>query len=274
MFFDYHIHCSHSQDCSVPMEQQILRAKELGITELCFTDHLELGLEQWGDREIDLVAYRAEFERLQELHPEIRLKLGIEAGISCPSHLFPRLKAMMSSMPFDFVIASAHTMDGKSVLNAFEFKARGLAQVCREYIPSILKRLKELDKDSWNCVGHIDFPLKGALRRGIPNARYSYSFAPDEMDELFRYITEQGKCLELNTSPRALLADSSAYCPDWLKRYAQLGGEYITIGSDSHRLENTGAFFSEALELARNAGIRYLATFENMRPIFHALDRI
>lgn len=45
-----------------------------------------------------------------------------------------------------------------------------------------------------------------------------------------------------------------------------MGGEYVTVGSDTHGAERVGARIGEAVELARAAGIRYLAVFENRRP--------
>lgn len=274
MRIDYHIHTAHSPDCAVPMEQQLRRAAEMGVTELCLTDHLELGLAMWNNEETDLVAYRDEYERLRDCFPGLTVKFGVEAGISCDEAHFPRLKQTMKSMDFDFVIASAHTLRGKNVLRDFPFEGDGMAQVCREYIPSITRRLKALDPDSYSCVGHIDFPWKGALRLHLPRAEYRYDYAPDAMDELFRFLVEQGKCLELNTSPWALAPAEELVKPDWLRRYVQLGGEFITIGSDSHRLENTGAFFREAVEWALFSGVKYLAVYDKMQPRFIPMAKI
>lgn len=274
MHSDYHVHCDHSPDCQTSMESQLRSAREKGISDLCFTDHLELGLEEWGDIEIDLQAYRREFDRLKREYPEINLRFGIEAGISCPMEHFERLKRMMRSMDFDFVIASAHTVEGKNVLKDIDYRGDGLARACREYIPSIIRRLKLIDPESYSSIGHIDFPLKGALRCLGGTAEYKYTYAPDEMDELFRYIIDMGKCLELNVSPWALMPENMIKVPDWLVRYAQLGGEYITIGSDSHRPENTGMYFREAVEIAREAGVKYLAVYRNMKPEFHMLSKI
>ena len=274
MFADYHVHCDHSPDCHVPMAEQLRRAAALGITDLCMTDHIELGLDEWGDEVIDLMAYRQEFEALRGQFPQLRLRFGVEVGISCPEHHWAQLLEMMQAMEYDFVIVSAHTLHGKNVLKALPYEGDGLARVCREYIPSILPRLTRLDPSLYSCVGHIDFPLKGALRCHAPCTEYRYNFAPEAMDALFRYIIDQGKCLELNTSPWGLMPPGQISRPDWLRRYAQLGGEYITIGSDSHLTQNTGAFFREAAALAREAGVKYLAVYEKMKPTFYPLSRI
>ena len=57
-----------------------------------------------------------------------------------------------------------------------------------------------------------------------------------------------------------------------LKLYKELGGEILTIGSDAHRAADVGADWGEAADIAVQAGFRYLASFENRKPVFHKLD--
>ena len=39
---DYHTHSCFSGDCDTPTEQMIAKAISLGMTHLCFTEHLDL----------------------------------------------------------------------------------------------------------------------------------------------------------------------------------------------------------------------------------------
>jgi histidinol-phosphatase (PHP family) len=50
-----------------------------------------------------------------------------------------------------------------------------------------------------------------------------------------------------------------------LRRYAELGGETVTTGSDAHSVQEVGAGLKEAEELIRAAGLRYVATFKNRK---------
>ena len=50
-----------------------------------------------------------------------------------------------------------------------------------------------------------------------------------------------------------------------------LGGEIITIGSDSHAPGQLGAGVVEAQRLLRELGFRWHCTFEAMQPTFHPL---
>ena len=56
-----------------------------------------------------------------------------------------------------------------------------------------------------------------------------------------------------------------------LRRYRARGGEFVTVGSDAHAPARVGSRIPEAIELARAAGIPYLATFDKMRPVLHPL---
>ena len=39
---DYHLHSSFSGDSDAPMEEMIRRGIALGLTQMCFTEHMDL----------------------------------------------------------------------------------------------------------------------------------------------------------------------------------------------------------------------------------------
>ena len=50
MYADYHLHSEFSDDSRESMENQIARAIELGLDEMCFTDHVDYGIKKdWND---------------------------------------------------------------------------------------------------------------------------------------------------------------------------------------------------------------------------------
>ena len=50
MFADYHVHCEFSDDSRESMENQIRKGIELGLEEICFTDHVDYGIKlDWDD---------------------------------------------------------------------------------------------------------------------------------------------------------------------------------------------------------------------------------
>ena len=54
MYADYHIHTEFSDDSREPMEKQIEKAIELGLQEICFTDHVDYGIKKdWEEGNIE-----------------------------------------------------------------------------------------------------------------------------------------------------------------------------------------------------------------------------
>lgn len=52
----------------------------------------------------------------------------------------------------------------------------------------------------------------------------------------------------------------------WLRRYRELGGEFVTLGSDTHQVRRFGENLDLAKVRAKQAGIRYIATYTAMQP--------
>ena len=131
---DYHVHTAFSPDCDTPMAAQVARAAELGLDELCFTDHLELGLKQWIGHETDFEACRRACEELRRSPGAPVLRFGAEAGISCTPEEFERLTAILRGSRFDFVIASAHVVGDTNPMEPDFFEGRSFPEACRAYL--------------------------------------------------------------------------------------------------------------------------------------------
>ena len=111
-------------------------------------------------------------------------------------------------------------------------------------------------------LGHYDFAAKSAPYTPRP---LCYADAPEQFDAILRYLAENGKGLEINT---AVWRNAPGWGQDVLTRFAQLGGEFVTFGSDGHIPAKVGYRFREAYALAQAAGIRYTATFRSRVPTF------
>ena len=54
MLADYHVHTEFSDDSQELMEEQVKKAISLGLTELCFTDHVDYGIKKdWPEGDIE-----------------------------------------------------------------------------------------------------------------------------------------------------------------------------------------------------------------------------
>jgi histidinol-phosphatase (PHP family) len=57
---------------------------------------------------------------------------------------------------------------------------------------------------------------------------------------------------------------------DVVRRFRELGGEIVTIGSDAHKSDRVGQYSKEACDILKDI-FGYVCTFEDRKPIFHKL---
>jgi histidinol-phosphatase (PHP family) len=96
-----------------------------------------------------------------------------------------------------------------------------------------------------------------------------YKDFSDISDEIMKELAHKGIGMELNTSG---INAVGAFLPDrdFLLHFKQLGGEIITVGTDSHNERRIGQYIPEALEMIKNI-FGYVCTFEKRKPIFNKL---
>lgn len=257
---DYHLHSEYSGDCDAPLRAQLEAARAAGVKELCFTDHVDF--DGVGLIPADLGARDKAIEALRGDFPDITIRRGAEVGLKDEAAA-ARAQAHCRPHGLDFIIASVHMVEGTNVYYPAFFQGRAQAESYARYLEYIARVLPT--NPYFNILGHYDFCAKFAP---YPNRALALSHAADALDCIFRYLVQEGKAMEINTSP---WRDDPAWGLDVLRRYRELGGEFVTTGSDAHRPCQVGKRLAEAQELARAAGIPYVATFQNMKPILHKL---
>lgn len=262
---DYHVHSTFSSDGHDSPEAIVKQAISLGLTELCFTEHNDFYLIPYGPRPfiLDVPAYFAEIERLQKVYSkEIKILHGIEAGLT-PS-VAEKNKKLIDDYNFDFVIGSSHVSSKTDPYYPSYWEDKTEEEGFRQYFQTILDCLNTFsDFDSY---GHLDY-----LVRYSPSRKYSYECFVDIIDEILLKILSLGKMIEINSSPiRSGLPEPN---PSWkiVKRYKELGGEAVTIGSDSHYAKDLAKDFGVIEENLINLGFKYYALFEGRKVSYKKL---
>lgn len=259
MLADCHLHTEFSTDSETPMRAQAERALELGIPAICVTDHMDMDYPQ-GEFWLDTDRYMEAVRRLQEEYRgRLEISLGVELGLM--EHLRARQEEYLKKYPFDFVIGSVHLIHGEDPYNGELFRKYGDEEVFREYFRLSHRLLA--DAPSIQSWGHLDY----VVRYGQNPEVYSYRKYADEIDAVLKLLLEKGIALEVNTAGFRTLGRTNPE-PDVLRRYRELGGELITVGSDGHQPEYLGYRFRETEELLRSCGFSYYAVFRQRKPEF------
>ena len=258
---DYHTHTNHSVDSDAPMETMVRRAIELGLTELAFTDHVDYMYPAAPyPFQIDYTVYRQAFDTLRDTYADkIRLTLGVEIGLG--AHLNETIKDFTSKHPFEFIIGSVHDYHGAELHTEAFWSGQTTRSGNMRYFNELLDSVRNID--DFNVVGHLDY-----IMRYSPFARaLSYADYQEVIDEILRAAVSKGKGLELNTSGFRYGLDCVHPQLAILKRYRELGGEIVTVGSDAHFPQYIYERFDAAYDLLGAAGFKAIAVFRGRKPV-------
>ena len=263
---DFHLHSYFSGDCNTPMEDMILKAISLGMTYLCFTEHMDPDFptnpKDPLSFDLDTNSYRNEFLQLsQKYHSEIQLLWGVELGIQ--PHILNDLQKYVSSYPFDFIIASTHLLYKEDPYYLSFFDNRKEEVVYGDYFSEILNNVKEYN--DFDVYGHLDYIVRYGPGK---DTNYSYKKYSDIIDEILRILIHNGKGVEINTGGLKYGLRQLHPTAEILKRYRTLGGEIVTVGSDAHSCHNLQNHFPLAETLLKECGFHYYTVFKNRTASF------
>lgn len=262
--FDYHLHTAHSMDCTMPLDLLCRTAIKNGIDEICITDHTEFGHpDSASDRPPVVGEWLADIEKARADYPGLVIRAGIEIGDNplCRE----RIKEWHFAIPLDFRLLSLHLIDNEDPYFSDFFDNRRQDAFYGRYVEARLESAMAWEPSTFDAFAHLGYCAKFAPYP-VEVRPLRYAHAPDVFDTLFRYLSENGKALEINTSGHKTMGEC---IPDkeLLIRFRECGGEYVTIGSDAHLPEYVGSWIDDARELAKACGFKYAATFSNRQLI-------
>ncbi len=261
MFADYHMHTAFSDDSTFPMEDVILRALEVGLDEICFTEHVDYGIPSIAN--CDYEAYLDLFNRLKmKYQSRISLKLGIEFGVQ--TETISKYKADFDRLPLDFVILSVHQVHNLELHNQMYQKGKTQKEYQEGYYQEILDVIRNY-KD-YSVLGHLD-----VINRYDLQGDYPFEALRPIITDILKTVIKDGKGIEVNTSSFRYKLKDLTPSLDILKLYKSLGGEIITIGSDSHVASHVGYKILDIQATLKELGFDSIYTFDKMKPIAHAL---
>jgi histidinol-phosphatase (PHP family) len=261
---DCHVHSHFSGDSKININDALIKAKEIGLKGISFTDHIDYDYPQNDNilYELDMEKYNSEMEKQKENNNEyFKVFKGVEVGVQ--SHVIEKIIKTVKENQFDIVIASIHVIEKKELHNGDFCKNKSKNEAYRQFFEKtneILAKFNEFD-----ILGHIDF-----IRRYGNYAETSLDYMQffDVVDPILKLLIRNQKGLEINTSGFRYGLKDTLPSISVIKRFRELGGEILTVGSDAHNTKDIGFMLDYAKEMAVNAGFRYLAHFENRKVFF------
>ncbi len=260
---DNHVHTHFSIDGRDTMEEVIKAAINRGVRYLTFTDHLEYNRDKFS---IDCKKYSEAINEYKgKYEKSIELLTGIEVGYQ--KHLQGEIENIINSNPFDFVLCSTHTVDEINVADEKYFQGISKKEAYTKYFESIMETTKKFR--NYDSYGHLDYIIRYG---NFENKEIIYEDYRDVIDEVLKNIISSGRGIELNTSGFRYGLNAIHPNIDILRRYKELGGEIITVGSDSHQAKDVCKDFHRAYDMLNYFGFKYVCIFKKRVPQFISIE--
>ena len=289
MYADYYLHSEFSDDSGESMENQIARAIELGLDEMCFTDHVDYGIKKdWDDPRgiqwrggdgmsssademspLANVNYPEYFAKLLRMRAtfgsKISIRSGLEFGIQSITvqdyeKLFTKYRNEL-----DFVLFSMHQVNNQEFWNQQFQEGKTQQEYNEQYYNEILKTMKLFR--NYSVLAHLDLLVRYD-RAGI----YPFEKVQDIIAEILKQAITDGKGIEVNTSSWHYGLSDTQPSRKILKLYKDLGGKIITVGSDAHSTKYLADHIKDAYAILKDEiGFTEFTTFDHMKPVFHTL---
>ena len=260
--FDYHMHTRVSFDGHDTGLQMALAAKKAGLKEICFTDHLDYDpLGKMGIMAFDTARYNAEYDNLEVAG--LKIRRGMEFGMTVDNR--QQFKEDLRRRHFDFVLGSVHFVDDLDVYYEDYWHDKTVFRAERRYLEATLDCVRL--HDDFDVLAHLSYIAKTHCHpapRPVP-----YDEHRELIDEILKTLAQKGKGMEMNTSG---VDRCGGFLPtaDIFRRFKELGGEIVTVGSDAHRSDRVGQYSTDACGIFKDI-FGYVCTFEDRKPIFHKL---
>lgn len=259
--FDNHTHSSFSPDGKMGVAEAVDMARERGLAGICFTDHYDFmvpgGVLKF---ECDIEAQQRAIDISREgIDSEFTVLKGIEIGVQ--SKCIDMVKELMSLHSFDLVIASVHFIEGKDPYKGEYYLPYDMKKAYGNYLEEIY-RCMEL-YDDYDILGHYDYIARySPYPEGITYNDFKYI-----LDPILERLVRDGKTFEINTKTYQIFkGKQTVFDVEILKRFFQIGGRFISLGSDAHMASRIGENFDYYRELSKSVGLKYAVYYKNRTP--------
>ena len=267
---DMHIHTYNSHDSVSTVDMQCLSAIDKGIGTIAITDHFDLVfLKEQNVYTAADNSYRDALRAKEKYKDKLCVLAGIEIA---EATRFPREANEAAAMhEYDVVIGSVHSVNFagyRAPYSLIDFSVMSENELYGFMLQYFADIREMIEKTNFDVLAHLTCPLRyinGKYSRGVDITRFA-----DVIDDILKLIIDKGVALEINTSG---FGTEVGFMPNEsiFKRYLELGGKKITLGSDAHTPENIEKGFEAAITMLKTNGISCIHSYKSRKPVKHEI---
>ena len=181
----------------------------------------------------DPKVYSAEYDNLEV--EGLKIRRGVEYGLK--PYNKQNMQEDLQQRNFDFVLGSVHFVNEQDIYYKEFWQGKTVEQAVQQFLEETLKCVQH--HDDYDVLGHLSYICKA---RAHPDPKPLYLKDHREIvDEILKILVQKGKGMEINTSGVDRCGD---FLPreEFFRRFKELGGEIVTIGSDAHNTQRVQLF--------------------------------
>ena len=230
---DMHVHTDDSPDAEIPASVLAERGRKQGLAGIGFVAHVDMNPDDYCYGYFSPEGYRASMTRARkEAGDSLRILAGLEVGE--PHRYQAKVQQLVDYDDYDFITGALHHIGSIGMILGKEpfLESADPLSIVEEYYRITLKLVSGSDMD---ILAHMGLFRRGMALAGLNSGLDEVELWPELIREILSVLIDRGIALELNTS--GLRREEKVTYPTVrvLSLYREMGGELVTLGSDSHR---------------------------------------
>ncbi len=266
---DLHVHTDNSFDGNHSATFFCEKAELLELRAVAFTDHCEVDQFK-GDAEYEKRIFQAFFE-VAKVRSAFKGKMIVLNGIELgqPAFDIETAEDIINRYDYDQIIGSVHNLRGGEDFYYMENLTLTQAEdLLKQYFVEIIIML---EWGNFDVLAHLTYPLRYFYSQS--NLEIDLSKFDEQINKILELTIEKGIALEINTAALRQPLNKLAPEIDIIKRFREMGGRYVTVGSDAHYAEHLAADIDKAFDAALEAGFECITFFQKRTPMLMKIEK-
>lgn len=258
---DLHVHTDNSFDGNYSTMLLCETAIKKGLRAIAFTDHCEVDSYFVDNYERSV---RQAFFEAAKARSAFTGRLLVLQGIELAQPTYDKELAekIIATYNYDIIIGSIHNLRGQPDFYFMKsFEGIDIDDILKQYFDELILLA---EWNGFDTMAHLTYPFRYLYSRA--SISVDINKYKKQVDEVLKLLAENRKALEINTG--GLRQPIKKLSPEFetIKRFKQLGGEFVTIGSDAHYADHLATGLTEAVDAASEAGFKYITLYQNRLP--------
>lgn len=262
---DMHTHSEMSFDGNHSCDMLCESAIDKGLKAIAITDHCDIDGDMLDANEFCKKQYATVEKAKAKYSDTLQVITGLEIGQGIYRKELTR--EILNEYKYDFILGSLHNLENMEDFYFIDYKKYDVDKLLTDYFNDLLKLC---EWGLFDSLAHLTYPLRYIAARekiNVDMSRYTQI-----IDAIFESLVKNNKALEINTS--GLFMDMNDTMPniEFVKRFRQAGGRYVTIGSDSHFADKIGQGIDIGMKIAYDSGFDKFTIFKKREPVLISIE--